>query len=89
MAKMFFFEVTENWQRITDGSKEITNGAFSTFSHTARRIDFFTTDDTPVGDIGPVYFESRGQNFTFPLELGDFLYCKSRDGTRTIGIIPG
>jgi len=88
MANDDFYTVTSNWTAVEANGVDITNGTFSVFSQSSKRVGFIKSSVLPTEQNGVVFFKNPQETFKYTLGASEKLYAKTNTGTANIGVIP-
>lgn len=88
MANDDFYTVTTNWTAVEANGADITNGTFSVFSQSTKRVGFIKASSAPTDQNGVVFFDKPKESFKYTLGASEELYAKTNTGTAIIGVVP-
>ena len=88
MADDDIFIVTTTWSPVQANGIDITNGIFSVFNTTSKRVDFIKADSQPAQSVkGSSYIEGVKDSHKYSLEPNQKLFSKAIFETVDIGVI--
>jgi len=88
MADDDFYTVTNVWTAVEANGADITNGTFSVFNQSDRRIGFIKDTIAPTVENGVAFMDKQKDTLKYTLSATEFLFAKTNVGTATIGVIP-
>lgn len=88
MANDDFYTATTTWTAVEANGADITNGTFSVFGQSERRVGFIKSDTLPTEQNGVAFIDKPKESLKYTLGASDNLYAKTNTGTAEIGVIP-
>jgi len=88
MANDDFYTATTSWTAVEANGADITNGTFSVFSQSTKRVGFIKSATLPTEQNGVAFFDQPKETLKYTLGATEELYAKTDTGTANIGVIP-
>jgi hypothetical protein len=87
MAKTGTFTATTSWQAVQLDGEDITDGTYSIFSKTSKRVGTIIGTVLPTASNGDIWLEEDKRTQKFDLAFGDKWYVKSDTSDVNITVI--
>lgn len=90
MADDAFHTVTAVWEPVQISAADITDGVYTVYSHTDKRVEFWKKASAPTAsqENGVTFLKFQQDSIKFELTATDNLYARCSSGTVRIGVIP-
>lgn len=88
MADDDFYTVTNVWTAVEANGADITNGTFSVFNQSDKRVGIIKSAGVPTVENGVAFMDKQKDSLKYTLGASEELYAKTNTGTAKIGVIP-